>query len=96
MKGHALGLLVDRALNGAMVGSTDLKGTDLLVGKVVSSSSLLVVWPGASQPIGWWVRLGWVPVLISKRQDSQFFLESTIFMADEASKHDCYQCPCPG
>ena len=36
MKGHALGLLVDRALNGAMVGSTDLKGTDLLVGKVVS------------------------------------------------------------
>lgn len=53
MKGHALGLLVDRALNGAMVGSTDLKGTDLLVGKVVSSSSLLVVWPGASQPIGW-------------------------------------------
>ena len=58
MKGHALGLLVDRALNGAMVGSTDLKGTDLLVGKVVSSSSLLVVWPGASQPIGWWVRLG--------------------------------------
>lgn len=53
MKGHVLDLLVDRALNGAMVGSTGLKGADLLVGKVVSSPRLLVVWPRTSQPIDW-------------------------------------------
>ena len=55
MKGHVLGLLVNRALNGAVVVLTDLKGADLLIGKVMSPPSLLVVWPGVSQPVGWWI-----------------------------------------
>lgn len=95
MKDHVLGLLVNRALKGAVVGSTDLKGADLLIGKVMSPPSLLVVWPGASQPIGWWMGSGWV-LVISKREESKFvFANTSVFIADKASKHDCHQGPCP-
>lgn len=96
MKGHVLGLLVNRALNGAVVGLTDLKGADLLIGKVMPPPRVLVVWTGASQPIGWWMGSGGVPVLISKREESKFvFANTSVFIADQASKHDCHQCPCP-